>query len=892
MKRALGTDSSLLSSSVQRAAKRLKSSPSLESIGREMSTNGTTDRTTEKRKATSSPRLDPTPLSNAFESSFPEKEGEDSGDWLKVEKRKAKKARKTEERFNNVPPKFFYVNSEIVKRKSAIGIGEIRDLVLHLLGEAGPQPWLKVEVNLQMLREISVHLIPIRTDLASKKVVVLFVPGILPEHLNVDVQPVNATTNPYLPVSIPLPSGSSTSFQPHLQQPGPTVVKTLFGMTKEIISHARVEPSVSTKLPFVSRTFSHACPTRAPGDALRMHSVLSAFFQGPINADERRRRVAASLKGTFYFCKDKDVDATNPLNYVLTPAQMRENDYPLPSYMRDVSEGLDLSMGGEDWEETPNVEDEKTASDSRPVEVFAADCEMCLTEDGKALTRISVVSYASGEVLLDELVKPPKPITDYLTKWSGITEEALRPVTTPLTTARSALIELLAASRARTGHTPILLGHSLENDLQALRLMHPRIIDTAILYHHPSGRPRKPGLAWLTKKWCGRIEGGPGFGENKNAIENESVWERLRRSVRGSATGEPGSGEGALLKTAIVDHGNAAFHGAGAGRTVACVSDEEVVQGVLKCVEECDFVWARLSGLAEAQGWIHQKSSVTASEAIDADNEHDETRISAAFTALNAHLALVHAALPESTALVLFTGHGDPRNMSTLQARRAAFESAIRSTAGAAGAEQDVSGLPADLTTVLVIDYILLMRVVALYSGNRKLARCLRLLFGLEAAFDLGVLMNGRLYGRLIIGGLAKGVTACTSSRSPSSVWPPLSWAFPLAYGLILMGLALYKAAVFWKESAGLSGLILVKILIQDQAIYFIMVIFCTVAQITSDITELSTFLSNLLEIIGSPTLLCILGSRLLIHMKEAGERGVNEGTSYMMQTMSDIAFS
>ena len=60
--------------------------------------------------------------------------------------------------------------------------------------------------------------------------------------------------------------------------------------------------------------------------------------------------------------------------------------------------------------------------------------------------------------------------------------------------------KLLAILTPRT----ILLGHSLEQDLCALKLAHPRCIDTALLYHHPRGRPLKPGLAWLTKKWCGR----------------------------------------------------------------------------------------------------------------------------------------------------------------------------------------------------------------------------------------------------------------------------------------------------------------------------------------------------------------------------------------------------
>lgn len=42
-----------------------------------------------------------------------------------------------------------------------------------------------------------------------------------------------------------------------------------------------------------------------------------------------------------------------------------------------------------------------------------------------------------------------------------------------------------------------------------------------------------------------------------------------------------------------------------------------------------------------------------------------------------------------------------------------------------------------------------------------------------------------------------------------------------MVYGLILMGLALYKAAEFWKLSAGFNGFELVKVLIEDQVIYF-----------------------------------------------------------------------
>lgn len=302
---------------------------------------------------------------------------------------------------------------------------------------------------------------------------------------------------------------------------------------------------------------------------------------------------------------------------------MVENEYPLPSYMSDPP--TELEPG---WRETPknDVEDEAESN----TQIYSVDCEMvilntilrfyahscpqCLTEEGKELTRVCVINYWTGKVEFDHLVKPPRPVLDYLTQWSGITEESLRDVTMPLAEVQSALLALLSPPQ---GPTPILLGHSLESDLRALKVAHPRCIDTSVLYHHPRGRPLKPGLAWLTNKYCERqiqnrgagghdaeedaraciellqrkIAGGAGFGEYKSVSEMENIFERLKRSRRGE------------MHTAILDRGNpAAWHGTGAEKAVSVKSDEEAVKGVLECVEESDFVWARLSGVAEASG--------------------------------------------------------------------------------------------------------------------------------------------------------------------------------------------------------------------------------------------------------------------------------------------------
>ncbi|KAH8109872.1 hypothetical protein DFH11DRAFT_1547956 [Phellopilus nigrolimitatus] len=188
---------------------------------------------------------------------------------------------------------------------------------------------------------------------------------------------------------------------------------------------------------------------------------------------------------------------------------------------------------------------------------------------------------------------------------------------------------------------------------------------------------------------------------------------------------------------------------------------------------------------------------------------------------------------------------------------------------------------------------ILLMRVLALYHQDKRLSACLRTLFGLEAAYTLGVLIFSIIHREIVVGELAKGITACGNNGSSLKVWGASSWAAIMVYEIILMVLALHKAAEHWRETAGFSQFTLVKVLIQDQAIYFTMAIFCSVMQILSTELEISgIILSSLLSILGSPSFLCVLGSYMLVNLKETGERGVNGGTSYAMRTMSNIEFS
>eukprot|EP00939_MAST-03C_sp_MAST-3C-sp1_P000911 g911.t1 len=128
--------------------------------------------------------------------------------------------------------------------------------------------------------------------------------------------------------------------------------------------------------------------------------------------------------------------------------------------------------------------------------IVAIDCEMCRTEHGLELTRATALNW-DGDVLLDELVQPERPILDYLTKYSGITEAMMRDVTTSLEDVRDRLMRFIKAET-------IAIGHSLQCDMKALKLFHRNVLDTAILYPHPAGPPKRNKLRYITKRFLKR----------------------------------------------------------------------------------------------------------------------------------------------------------------------------------------------------------------------------------------------------------------------------------------------------------------------------------------------------------------------------------------------------
>jgi RNA exonuclease 1 len=148
---------------------------------------------------------------------------------------------------------------------------------------------------------------------------------------------------------------------------------------------------------------------------------------------------------------------------------------------------------------------------SSALDIAALDCEMIYTIGGFRIARVSVVDV-SGEEVFDEFIKLDDgvKVVDLNTRFSGIHPEeyAARSVL-PLESIRRALARFISADT-------ILIGHALDNDLRALRLVHRRVVDTAALFPHSRGPPYRRALRDLTKEYLSRTiqEGGGSKGHS------------------------------------------------------------------------------------------------------------------------------------------------------------------------------------------------------------------------------------------------------------------------------------------------------------------------------------------------------------------------------------------
>jgi RNA exonuclease 1 len=224
----------------------------------------------------------------------------------------------------------------------------------------------------------------------------------------------------------------------------------------------------------------------------------------------------------------------------------------------------------------------------------------------------------------------------------------------------------------------ILVGHSLECDLQALKMAHPHVIDTSVIYQHSRGPPYKPSLKWLAQKWLKRKiqEGAAGHDSAEDAktcidlvklkvqkgkdfglfnVDTESLFARLKR--RG-------------IDSAVIEYGNrrGSFYGDKVRTCMSAQSDAEVVDGILEALQtNHGFVWSRMKEVETAAHWKDNDSEEASQEEMEP-----------ALFQLDANLKRLWEALPPCTALMVITGSGDPREMSRLFAKKRTYEAELK----------------------------------------------------------------------------------------------------------------------------------------------------------------------------------------------------------------------
>lgn len=83
-------------------------------------------------------------------------------------------------------------------------------------------------------------------------------------------------------------------------------------------------------------------------------------------------------------------------------------------------------------------------------------------------------------------------------RFSGITEDNMKNVTTTLLDVQAALLTLFSEKT-------ILVGHSLESDFKALKLLHDTVVDTSVMFPHKHGYPHKRALKNLCSEYLKKL---------------------------------------------------------------------------------------------------------------------------------------------------------------------------------------------------------------------------------------------------------------------------------------------------------------------------------------------------------------------------------------------------
>lgn len=433
---------------------------------------------------------------------------------------------------------------------------------------------------------------------------------------------------------------------------------------KEHVFH--LERPLKTSLPMIYDKFQHVIPMSLPANKESMISPMTVLLKIPLTNKQKKKREADNkeLKLVLY-------------DLLLTETEMRDNNYPIHSLI-DSSEGNSLPNG---WVETTPFEHSGS-------HVFAVDCEFCDAASGKVLTRVSIVNF-QNEVIYDSFVKPDEEITNYQTRYSGITENTLREVTTTIDFVQKKLLSIISS-------TDILIGHSLESDLNVLHLRHPRVIDSALTYEHHKGFPQKPGLRWLADQYLGRsIQNGEKDGTGHSSVEDliASLDLIKLKLMSGADFGRnleelifaEGTRASAKFRARIIDYGVSLYNNICKDNDFVDIcsisNDSEALSTFESKTSKYFFnlVWFRdLKKYQQSQNQSKDtKENETSTSTLDTKSEETSFR-EKILTETNDRLQRVYDSLASGSILVVCSDGGETEDIFQLQKIRREFQKQLR----------------------------------------------------------------------------------------------------------------------------------------------------------------------------------------------------------------------
>ena len=142
-------------------------------------------------------------------------------------------------------------------------------------------------------------------------------------------------------------------------------------------------------------------------------------------------------------------------------------------------------------------------NEKKTLNTVALDCEMIYTTGGHEVARVTLVGTGL-ETLEDIYVKPTNKVVDLNTQFSNIKQSDIDSESETLSCVQKLLKQHIHSET-------IVVGHSLECDLKALRMIHQKVVDTAVesVEESEDGKS-KIGLKAMCQKHLGKeIRTGP-----------------------------------------------------------------------------------------------------------------------------------------------------------------------------------------------------------------------------------------------------------------------------------------------------------------------------------------------------------------------------------------------